>query len=75
MTYKSALKRKEQLLQSPDAEHNGSRPSHRKKPRKSRKEDDRPIDGGIERFFSRKSGNGKIEDEGTFDEDSMDVDG
>ena len=74
MTYKSALKRKEQLLQNPDTQSNGSKASHRKKPRTSKKQEDTSIDSGIERFFSRKGGNGKIEDEPSFDDDTMEVD-
>jgi hypothetical protein len=74
MSYKKAVARKEQSLNTPDSpEPNGSPVVERKKSRVSGGRDSSGR-GGIEKFFGRKGGNGVVEDDEAADDDRMDVD-
>lgn len=75
MTYKKAVARREQLLIAPDSpDQNGSQRSERKKSRTSARERESSGQGGIDRFFGRKGGNGVLGDEASAHGDRMDID-
>ena len=74
MTYKRAVTRRDQILNSPDSpEHNGSPATERKKSRTSGGGRESAGRGGIERFFA-KGGNGVVEDEVSVQDERMDID-
>ena len=76
MTYKRAVARRDQVLNSPDSpEHNGSLALDRKKSRSSGGGRESAAGrGGIERFFGGKPRNGVAEDEVSVQDERMDID-
>jgi len=75
MTYKRAVARRDQILNSPESpEHNGSPATERKKSRTSGGGRESTGRGGIERYFGNKGGNGVVEDEVSVQDERMDID-